>query len=322
MPSGCGIGGDAFWLIWDAGRGTPARAQRVGRAPAAADAAALRATGLAAIPLRGPLSITRPGRRPLVGRRPRAVRPPAALDDPGPGHRAGTRRVPGLGRVHRRGRGDGAVARRGDRAEPGSSRSTGRDGRPWRPGERVRLPALAATLETLADDGFDAFYDGDLAERQARGLAAAGSPIAAADLARPRSTWGEPIATDYRGRPRHDPSAEQLRARGARDPRRSSAASSRRRLRAFGPDGVTDPAGSTSASRRPSSRWPTATPYLTDPAFRDMPVDAAARQEHAPRSSPTGSIRGVPPAPAPATNRPAAGRSTSPRSTARATRSA
>ena len=43
-------------------------------------------------------------------------------------------------------------------------------GRPWRAGERVRLPALAATLETLADDGFDAFYDGDLGRAPGRGL--------------------------------------------------------------------------------------------------------------------------------------------------------
>src|SRR4029077_20657311 len=56
------------------------------------------------------------------------------------------------------------------------------NGRAWRPGERVRLPALAGTLEALATDGTDAFYEGDLAERQARGLGAAGSPIEAADL--------------------------------------------------------------------------------------------------------------------------------------------
>ncbi len=51
-------------------------------------------------------------------------------------------------------------------AEPWSAgfRSTWRaSGRSWRPGEVIRLPALAATLRTLADDGFDAYYDGDLA---------------------------------------------------------------------------------------------------------------------------------------------------------------
>ena len=55
-------------------------------------------------------------------------------------------------------------------------------GRPWRPGELVRLPALAATLRTLADEGFDAYYDGDLGERIARGLAAAGAPFTVEDL--------------------------------------------------------------------------------------------------------------------------------------------
>ena len=60
--------------------------------------------------------------------------------------------------------------------------------RPWRPGEVVRLPRLAATLERLVDDGFEAFYDGDLAARQCVALAAAGSEIKEADFAAHRST--------------------------------------------------------------------------------------------------------------------------------------
>jgi gamma-glutamyltranspeptidase/glutathione hydrolase len=72
-------------------------------------------------------------------------------------------------------------------------------GRAWHPGERIRQPALAATLESLAHDGFDAFYDGDLGERQATALAAAGSPITAEDLLAHTSSWGEPIEIDYRG---------------------------------------------------------------------------------------------------------------------------
>ncbi len=47
MPSGCGIGGDAFWLIWDAATGRQAALNGSGRAPARAPMpAALRATGL------------------------------------------------------------------------------------------------------------------------------------------------------------------------------------------------------------------------------------------------------------------------------------
>ncbi|MBY0397669.1 MAG: gamma-glutamyltransferase family protein, partial [Thermoleophilia bacterium] len=72
-------------------------------------------------------------------------------------------------------------------------------GRPWRPGELVRFPALAETLERLATEGFDAFYDGDLGERQARFLAAAGGHHAPTDFGEHTSTWTEPLSTSYRG---------------------------------------------------------------------------------------------------------------------------
>ncbi|MCI0346493.1 MAG: gamma-glutamyltransferase, partial [Chloroflexi bacterium] len=71
--------------------------------------------------------------------------------------------------------------------------------RPWRPGEMVCFPALAQTLERLAADGFEAFYEGDLAKRQASMLAGAGAPFDPSDFHAHRSTWTEPIATDYRG---------------------------------------------------------------------------------------------------------------------------
>src|SRR5262245_42786343 len=61
LPSGCGIGGDAFWLIWDEATGRQTALNGSGRAPASADAAALRAAGLATLPYRGPLAVTVPG---------------------------------------------------------------------------------------------------------------------------------------------------------------------------------------------------------------------------------------------------------------------
>jgi gamma-glutamyltranspeptidase/glutathione hydrolase len=72
-------------------------------------------------------------------------------------------------------------------------------GRAWRPGELIRLPALARTLEALAADGFDAFYEGRIGERQARLLADLGAACAPADFRDHASTWGEPIETSYRG---------------------------------------------------------------------------------------------------------------------------
>src|SRR5215203_6490075 len=61
QPNGCGLGGDAFWLVWDEAAGEQVAVNGSGRAPAAADAAALRDRGLDRIPLRGPLSINVPG---------------------------------------------------------------------------------------------------------------------------------------------------------------------------------------------------------------------------------------------------------------------
>src|SRR5664279_4599617 len=55
MPNGCGIGGDAFWLVWDEAAGEQVALNGSGRAPAAIDPAALRAAGLERVPLRGPL---------------------------------------------------------------------------------------------------------------------------------------------------------------------------------------------------------------------------------------------------------------------------
>src|SRR3954451_14576806 len=61
LPSGCGIGGDAFWLIWDELAGRPTAPHGPGRAPSPADPAAIRARGVTTLPYRGPLAITVPG---------------------------------------------------------------------------------------------------------------------------------------------------------------------------------------------------------------------------------------------------------------------
>ena len=62
---------------------------------------------------------------------------------------------------------------------------------PGGPGERVRLPALAATLERLAAAGADDFYAGELAGRQAAGLAAAGQRDHGRRPGRPRLDLGD-----------------------------------------------------------------------------------------------------------------------------------
>ena len=61
VPFRCGIGGDAFWLIWDQAAGAEVALNGSGRAPAAASSDALRAMGHDTMPFRGPHPITVPG---------------------------------------------------------------------------------------------------------------------------------------------------------------------------------------------------------------------------------------------------------------------
>jgi gamma-glutamyltranspeptidase len=196
----CGIGGDAFWLIWDEAGGTQVALNGSGRAPAGADAAALRARGLATLPHRGSLTITVPGAvrswgdaHARFGRLPWADLLAPAIELAGGGFPADD---PFVGAVE----GSAPVFARelGAGARPWAAIYRPH-GRPWAPGERVRLPALAATLERLAAAGAGDLYAGELAARQAAGLAAAGCAITAADLAAHVSTWEMPLALDYRG---------------------------------------------------------------------------------------------------------------------------
>ena len=198
QPNGCGLGGDAFWLVWDEAAGEQVAINGSGRSPAAADAAALRDRGLDRIPLRGPLSITTPGAvrswgdaHARWGRLSRDAILAPAIEQAEAGFPAWDGLISAV---------ESIVAACG--SEPwgrGLVETWRPSDRPWRPGERIRLPALAATLRTLASEGFDAFYDGELGERLAAGLAAAGAPFTAADLRDHQSTIGEPIATTYRG---------------------------------------------------------------------------------------------------------------------------
>jgi gamma-glutamyltranspeptidase/glutathione hydrolase len=196
----CGLGGDAFWLIWSEGEAQEFALNGSGRAPAGIDAGELRARGLATLPHRGPLTITVPGAvrswgdahgrfgrlawADLLGPAAELAREGFAADE------AFVGAVESSWPVFRDDLGAGA---------DGWATVYRPHGRPWRLGERATLPALATTLERLAALGPDEFYRGQLAERQAASLAAAGSAIMPDDLAGHESTWEAPLSLDYRG---------------------------------------------------------------------------------------------------------------------------
>jgi gamma-glutamyltranspeptidase/glutathione hydrolase len=72
-------------------------------------------------------------------------------------------------------------------------------GRAPREGEVFRNPALAKTLRLLAEGGRDAYYKGAVADALARYSQANQGFFTKEDFARHRSTWDEPISTEYRG---------------------------------------------------------------------------------------------------------------------------
>ncbi|WP_076593439.1 gamma-glutamyltransferase [Herminiimonas arsenitoxidans] len=65
-------------------------------------------------------------------------------------------------------------------------------------GQLFKQPQLADTLEVLAVRGYRDFYDGKLAEKIAKGLKDAGSPLTASDLARTQARIEPPLRVAYR----------------------------------------------------------------------------------------------------------------------------
>jgi gamma-glutamyltranspeptidase/glutathione hydrolase len=192
-PAMTGIGGDCFVLLAPAEGGVVAL-NGSGRAPAAATAERLRELGVRE--LEGTVhSVTVPG----------AVDAWAQLLE-----RYGTRELAELLQPAIRCAEQGFVitprvaydwTRDGDRL----MRSRGGralyllDGRAPEAGDRMRLPALARTLRSIAADGPDAFYRGELAERMVAYLNSEGGLHRLDDFAAASAQFVTPIRTSYRG---------------------------------------------------------------------------------------------------------------------------
>jgi gamma-glutamyltranspeptidase / glutathione hydrolase len=189
----CGLGGDAFWLIWTPGTGLEAL-NGSGRSGAGSSIDAARAAGLGGMPERGPWTVTVPGAvrswgdaHERHGRLPwRDLFGPAIdLADGFPASETWSDTVERAARVLG--------------TDTDWARVFRPEGRAWRTGEVVRLPALAGTLRRVAEEGAGVLYEGALAARAAAYLESEGSPLRSGDLAGHRSTWGTPLRVTYRG---------------------------------------------------------------------------------------------------------------------------
>lgn len=192
-PMMCGLGGDVFAMIYVPGRENFVGLNGSGRAPAALDAALLRARGFDSIPLESVHSVTLPG---AVEAFDRLVRNWGRLD---------------LAQVL------APAIRHAEEGVPVCCRSAldwqrfagrlwgaGRhhylhDGRPYEAGQLFASRAQAEVLRLVARDGKKAFYQGPVAEDMLSTLNAAGGLHSAEDFASVESEYVEPVSADYRG---------------------------------------------------------------------------------------------------------------------------
>lgn len=194
QPHMCGIGGDFFCLIYDAGSQRIGFLNASGRTSRWADRAALTRHGHDEMPFRGGQSITVPGcvdgwqkAWERHGRLPWST----LFEDAVEAAREGFPVTHQLAAW---------IAHERDvLADEGALQATFlNDGGPPRPGTILRQPALAESLEMIATDGGRAFYGGAFADRLCAGVRAAGGLIDRSDLEEHQSEWDSPISTMYR----------------------------------------------------------------------------------------------------------------------------
>jgi len=194
-PTGSGIGGDLFAIVWDAKTEKLWGLNASGRSPASLTLDVFRNAGLKKIPARGPLPVTVPG----------------CVDGWFELHaRFGTLPMDEILEPAIRYARNGfpvteLIAYYWERSVPilqsysGFRETFMPDGRAPHKGEIFKNPYLADTYEALAREGRDVFYKGRIADRIGRFMKREGGFLTRDDLAAHASEWVEPVSTNYRG---------------------------------------------------------------------------------------------------------------------------
>jgi gamma-glutamyltranspeptidase/glutathione hydrolase len=194
-PTGNGIGGDLFAIVWDAKTQKLYGLNASGRAPMSLDLDYFKQNDLEKIPAYGPLPVSVPGavdgwfelHARFGSKDMKEILAPAIAYA-----REGFP-VTELIAYYM----DRSVARIGK--YPGFAETYMPNGHTPRKGEIFKNPRLANTLEKIATGGRDEFYKGDIARTIAEFMESQGGFLAYEDLAGHRSDWVEPVSSNYRG---------------------------------------------------------------------------------------------------------------------------
>lgn len=194
-PTGNGIGGDLFAIVWSAKDKKLYGINGSGRSPKSLTLEYFKEQKLNKIPTYGPLSVSVPGTvdawfrlHERFGKLPMSELLAPAIHYAEDGFPVTEviqdywqRSVPLL------------------KQYPGYLETFAIDGRAPRVGEIFRNPRLANTLRKIAEGGADVFYRGEIAREIAAYMKKHGGFLSYEDLAEHQSEWVEPLSTTYRG---------------------------------------------------------------------------------------------------------------------------
>lgn len=194
-PTGCGIGGDLYAIVWDAKTQKLYGLNASGRSPRSLTLDELHSRGLTKIPPTGPLPVSVPGcvdgwfeLHERFGRLPMTE-----ILAPTIGYARNGFPLSELIAWYW----SGGV--RSYAEFPNFVATYGIEGRGPRTGDVFRNPLLAGTLEKVAAGGRDVFYRGEIAHTIADFMKAQGGFLSFEDLSEHTSTWVDPVSTNYRG---------------------------------------------------------------------------------------------------------------------------
>lgn len=194
-PTGNGIGGDLFAIVWDAKTKRLYGLNASGRSPKSLSLDYFKSQGMSKIPAHGPLPVSVPGAVDgwfeLHGKF--GSLPMTTILSPSIEYAKSGFPVSEL------------IAYYMNRSVPILSKFDGfketymPNGSTPKKGEIFVNQNLAATYEKIATGGRDAFYKGDIARTIAAYMKEQGGFLSYEDLAEHTSTWVEPVSSNYRG---------------------------------------------------------------------------------------------------------------------------